>query len=148
MASALGVRREWTDFHSGAGGDAGVVGRDGATLLDQSAGGPGGGPGSLTAPGQPGSLLLNAGATVGQAGNNRTGGVGASSPLRGAGGGGGGYFGGGGGSYSGTDSGTSGGGGGGSNFAPTNAVVFVAPLATDGSVSIKYSNWSLGTCKS
>ena len=135
------------DFHTGAGGDAGVAGRDGATLLDASAGGPGGGAGTLAAPGLSGALLGNTAAATGQTGSGRAGGSGADSPIRGAGGGGGGYFGGGGGSYSGGESGTSGGGGGGSNLVPTGGVAFVAPLATDGSVSIKYSNWSLGTCK-
>ena len=134
------------DFHGGAGGDADAAGRDGVTLLDQNPGGPGGAPGTLTAPGLSGALLSNLNASSGQAGNGRNGGSGASSPFRGAGGGGGGYFGGGGGSYSGTEAGTSGGGGGGSNLVPTRGVAFVAPLATDGSVSIKYSNWSLGTC--
>ena len=138
------------DFHSGAGGDAGVAGRDGASLSVEIVGGRGGAPGTLTAPGLPGPDIYFEGELVpnGGPGIARNGGAGASSPLRGAGGGGGGYFGGGGGAYSGPEAGTSGGGGGGSNLVPTGGVAFVAPLATDGSVSIKYSNWSLGTCKS
>ena len=148
VAGGGGGSASSADFHTGAGGDAGVAGRDGAILADQSAGGPGGMAGTLAAPGLSGSLLQNVNAATGQPGNGRTGGIGADSPLRAAGGGGGGYFGGGGGAYSGTDAGTSGGGGGGSNLVPPGGVAFVAPLAADGSVSIKYSNWSLGTCKS
>ena len=147
VAGGGGGSASSTDFLTGAGGDAGVAGHNGALLPDQSAGGPGGAPGTLAGPGLSGTLLANLDAATGQAGNGRNGGIGANSPLYGAGGGGGGYFGGGGGAYSGTEAGTSGGGGGGSNLVPTGGVAFVAPLATDGSVSIKYSNWSLGTCK-
>lgn len=136
------------DFLTGAGGSAGVAGHSGAALTDQSAGGPGGASGTLAGPGLSGTLLGNAGAATGQAGSGRNGGIGADSPLYGAGGGGGGYFGGGGGAYSGTDAGTSGGGGGGSNLVPVGGVAFVAPQTNDGSISIKYSNWGLGTCKS
>jgi len=149
IAGGGGGSASSADFLSGAGGDAGVDGRNGAVLLDQSAGGPGGGTGTLDGPGTPTDLLnlTNSDARYGEAGSARNGGTGAASPLRGAGGGGGGYFGGAGGSFSGTEFGTSGGGGGGSNFVPAGGVAFVAPLATDGSISIKYSNWSLGTCK-
>ena len=135
------------DFLTGAGGDAGVAGHNGAALLDQSSGGPGGAPGTLLAAGLAGTLLSNVDAATGQAGSGRNGGIGAASPIHGAGGGGGGYFGGGGGAYSGTEAGTSGGGGGGSNLVPAGGVVFVAPSASDGTVSIKYSNWSLGSCR-
>ena len=149
VAGGGGGSASSADFHSGAGGDAGADGRDGAVLLDQSAGGPGGGSGTQILPGTPTDLLslLNSDARYGESGVGRNGGSGAPSPLRGGGGGGGGYFGGAGGSYSGTDFGTSGGGGGGSNFVPAGGVAFVAPSAKDGSISIKYSNWNLGTCK-
>lgn len=134
------------DFLSGKGGDADADGHAGSNPTELLVGGAGGKAGSKIEGGAGGLAGQGLGALAGTSGLSRQGGLGADSSWQAAGGGGGGYFGGGGGASSGSDRATSGGGGGGSSYVPTGGSRGFATLSNDGSVSIKYSNWSLGTC--
>ncbi len=135
------------NFLTGNGGGADTDGGAGSSPSELLGGGAGGKAGSQISAGAGGIAGEGSGAIAGTSGVARQGGQGADSSWHGAGGGGGGYFGGGGGASSGTDLATSGGGGGGSSFVPAGGSLGFATLSQNGSISIKYSNWSLSTCR-